>query len=255
MSAPSRPFDDIRRALAAAAEAADGPFPGTRLDPRRGRRSGVPEIVYAEPKPTDEVVASLQRLASLTGRALASRCRPETIDRIRETLEDTFQVTVEARARLVIVAMPGTTPPETGGRVGVIAAGSSDAPVAAEAALVAAEMGCAVTRIDDVGVAGLHRLVRPLERLVADGADAIVVAAGMDGALPSVVSGLVGVPVIGLPTSIGYGFGGDGVGALTTMLQTCAPGLTVVNIDNGVGAGATAALIANRVAAARAGAR
>jgi NCAIR mutase (PurE)-related protein len=255
VNGPSRPFDDIRRALASADEAADGQPAGTRLDPRRGRRSGVPEIVYAEPKPTEEVIASLRRLASLTGRALASRCRPETIDRIREALGAEFAVTAEVRARLVIVAMPGAVPPETGGRVGVIAAGSSDAPAAAEAALVAAEMGCAVTRIDDVGVAGLHRLVRPLEGLVAAGVDAIVVAAGMDGALPSVVSGLVGVPVIGLPTSVGYGFGGDGVGALTTMLQTCAPGLTVVNIDNGVGAGATAALIANRVAAARGGAR
>jgi NCAIR mutase (PurE)-related protein len=100
-------------------------------------------------------------------------------------------------------------------------------------------------------VAGLHRLVAPLEGFAAEGVDVIGVVAGMDGALPSVVAGLVDVPVIGLPTSIGYGFGGGGLGALTTMLQSCAPGLSVVNIDNGVGAGATAALIANRVGALR----
>jgi NCAIR mutase (PurE)-related protein len=103
----------------------------------------------------------------------------------------------------------------------------------------------------DVGVAGLHRLVGPLRDILEARVDAVVVAAGMDGALPSVVAGLVDVPVIGLPTSRGYGFGGKGVAALMSMLQTCVPGLTVVNIDNGIGAGASAARIANRVAAAR----
>ena len=112
-------------------------------------------------------------------------------------------------------------------------------------------MGCHVTRIYDVGVAGLHRLMEPLRNLLSNGVDVIIVAAGMDGALPSVVAGLVPVPVIGLPTSIGYGMGGKGVAALLSMLQTCVPGLSVVNIDNGVGAGSTAAIIANRVAQAR----
>jgi hypothetical protein len=159
---------------------------------------------------------------------------------------------VHEAARAVTVARPGAAAPATGGRIGVLSAGTSDVPVAAEAALMAREMGVAVDEVWDVGVAGLHRLVAPLERMMAAGVDALVVAAGMDGALPSVVAGLVAVPVIGLPTSVGYGFGGGGVGALTTMLQSCAPGLVVVNIDNGIGAGATAALIANRVAAARA---
>ncbi len=112
-------------------------------------------------------------------------------------------------------------------------------------------MGATVLEAWDVGVAGLHRLVSPLERFAAAEVDVIVVAAGMDGALPSVVAGLVDVPVIGLPTSVGYGLGAGGVGALTTMLQSCAPGLVVVNIDNGIGAGSTAALIANRSAAGR----
>jgi len=113
-------------------------------------------------------------------------------------------------------------------------------------------MGCDVHPVYDVGVAGIHRLFAPLETLLVEiDVDVIIVAAGMDGALPSVVSGLVGVPVVGLPTSVGYGMGGGGHAALLSMLQTCAPGMSVVNIDNGVGAGAMAAMIANRVAGAR----
>jgi NCAIR mutase (PurE)-related protein len=130
-------------------------------------------------------------------------------------------------------------------------AGSSDIPVAAEAALVAREMGCEIATTWDVGVAGIHRLVRPLETLITWDPDVFVVAAGMDGILPTIVTGLVPQPVIGIPVSTGYGFGGEGTGALTTMLQSCSPGVTVVNIDNGVGAGITAARIANRCAAAR----
>ena len=112
-------------------------------------------------------------------------------------------------------------------------------------------MGCEVLTIYDVGVAGLHRLVAPLRRMLEDAVDVVIVAAGMDGALPSVIAGLVDVPVIGLPTSTGYGLGGRGIAALLGMLQTCVPGMTVVNIDNGIGAGASAARIANRLAAAR----
>jgi NCAIR mutase (PurE)-related protein len=134
----------------------------------------------------------------------------------------------------------------TGGRVAVISAGASDRPIAREASIMAEEMGCDVRHVDDVGVAGLHRLVRPLRELMTWNPHAIVVAAGMDGALPSVIAGLVPVPVIGLPVSVGYGYGGDGTGALMSMLQSCAPGLAVVNIDNGIGAGSMAALIANR---------
>jgi NCAIR mutase (PurE)-related protein len=162
-----------------------------------------------------------------------------------------YTIRVHESARAVVINMPDFVASHTGGHVGVISAGTSDIPVAAEAALVAKEMGCRVTCIYDVGVAGLHRLIEPLRNLLSNDVDVIIVAAGMDGALPSVVAGIVPVPVIGLPTSIGYGFGGNGIAALLSMLQTCAPGLSVVNIDNGVGAGITAALIANRVAQAR----
>ena len=251
-----RPFDDLRRALGAM-EQADGEYPladgAVRLDPRRRHRTGVPEVIHAEHKATDLVVMAMQRMADSNGRALASRCPVETATALVEALSDRYEVMVHRQARAVVVAKRGMAVEPTGGRIAVLGAGTSDLPVAAEATLMAREMGATVDEVWDVGVAGLHRLVGPLERLIAAGVDVFIVAAGMDGALPSVVAGLVPLPVIGLPTSVGYGFGGGGVGAMTTMLQSCAPGLVVVNIDNGIGAGATAALIANRVALARAG--
>jgi hypothetical protein len=133
----------------------------------------------------------------------------------------------------------------------VLAAGTSDIPAAEEAKVTAEVMGCQVLAYYDVGIAGIHRLMEPLRETLVQDVSAIVVVAGMEGALPSVVRGLVPVPVIGVPTSTGYGYGGKGEAALMTMLQSCAPGLTVVNIDNGFGAGATAALIANGVAQAK----
>ena len=215
-----------------------------------------PEIIYAKSKPPELVAESLADLARQTGRAIATRCPAATTTYVIETLSSLseFEITNLIESSAIVVAKRGVVPQITGGRIAVIAAGSSDAPVASEAALIAREMGCRVAEVRDVGVAGLHRLVVPLEGVVASGVDVIVVVAGMDGALPSVIAGLVAVPVIGIPTSTGYGFGGDGTAALMSMLQSCAPGLTVVNIDNGVGGGATAALIANRVAAARIGA-
>jgi NCAIR mutase (PurE)-related protein len=220
-----------------------------RPDPARERRKGVPEVIFAETKTTPQVIAMAHSLLEGSGRAIISRIRPETLAALRQEFrESTLRVREASRA--LVIYRPGYTPEHTGGRVGVLSAGTSDVPVAEEAALIAEEMGCRVTCIYDVGVAGLHRLLEPLRDLLASGVDVLIVAAGMDGALPSVVAGLVPVPVIGLPTSVGYGLGGNGVAALLSMLQTCAPGLSVVNIDNGIGAGSTAALIANRVALA-----
>lgn len=191
-----------------------------------------------------------QGLLTGTGRAIISRLQPEAVVPVQLAFQE-CTIHIREAARAMVIYSPAYTKVLTGGYVGVISAGTSDIPVAEEAVLVAEEMGCRVTCIYDVGVAGLHRLLRPLRDLLAEDVDAIIVAAGMDGALPSVVAGLVPVPVIGLPTSIGYGLGGKGVAALLSMLQTCVPGMSVVNIDNGVGAGITAALIANRVAHAR----
>ncbi|MEA2597349.1 MAG: pyridinium-3,5-biscarboxylic acid mononucleotide synthase [Thermomicrobiales bacterium] len=246
-----RPFDAVRRALHDISHELNSDSQPTRLDPRREARTGIPEFIFARSKPAAEVVASLAALARQTGRAIATRCPEMTLTAVQGDLAGDFDVLIQNEASAVVVAARGSTPPQKGGRVAVITAGSSDAPVAAEAAFIAREMGATVYEVRDVGVAGLHRLVEPLERVVEQGVDAIVVVAGMDGALPSVVTGLVAVPVIGVPTSTGYGFGGEGTAALMTMLQSCAPGLVVVNIDNGVGAGATAALIANRAAGAR----
>ncbi len=226
------------------------PIIETRADPRREQRKGVPEIVFGESKDVAQIIAMVQELLAESGRAIISRVRPEMIAPLQMTFQG-YTLRVAERARALVIYRPGYLRPSTGGHVGVIGAGTSDIPVAEEATLIAEEMGCQVTRIYDVGVAGLHRLMEPLRELLAADADVIIVAAGMDGALPSVVAGLVPVPVIGLPTSIGYGMGGKGLAALLSMLQTCAPGLSVVNIDNGVGAGITAALIANRVAHAR----
>ncbi len=225
------------------------------VDPQRQSRKGVPEIVYAAGKSPALTLAAVQKLLDdgPTGRVLVSRASPETTDTLRAALEP-HGITIIASAggeTLLTMRSDAAAPVQTGGIVGVLTAGASDAPVADEAAWVAQEMGCRIVRADDVGVAGLHRLEGPLRNLREQQADVVIVVAGMDGALPSVVSGLVDIPVIGLPTSIGYGLGGGGVAALLSMLQTCAPGLAVVNIDNGVGAGATAALMANRVAAAR----
>jgi NCAIR mutase (PurE)-related protein len=221
-----------------------------RPDFGRATRKGIPEIVLAATKSDEQVVAIASAFVERTGRALVSRLRPGTAAVLAEHLP-TCRMDVRAGGRIAAIHAREYVVPRTGGRVGVLTAGTSDVPVAEEARLVAEEMGCQVTTLYDVGVAGLHRLLGPLQDLLDEGVDALVVAAGMDGALPSVVAGLAPVPVIGVPTSIGYGVGGRGRAALLSMLQTCAPGLTVVNVDNGVGAGASAALIANRVAAAR----
>jgi NCAIR mutase (PurE)-related protein len=222
----------------------------TRPDPGREQRKGVPEVVFGETKENAQIISMAQGLLAGTGRAIISRMRPDSFAIVQDAFRE-YSVSTRESARAMVIYAPGYVRKSTGGRVGVISAGTSDVPVAEESALIAEEMGCRVTCIYDVGVAGLHRLVAPLHNLLADGVDVIIVAAGMDGALPSVVAGLVPVPVIGLPTSIGYGLGGKGIAALLAMLQTCAPGLSVVNIDNGIGAGITAALIANRVAQAR----
>jgi pyridinium-3,5-biscarboxylic acid mononucleotide synthase len=222
-----------------------------RLDPERQARSGVPEVVLAEYKTPAQTLAIAQRLLEQPGRVLLSRVPAATWQLLEAQLSD-GPVWRRYGERTLLLVRPGAEIQPSGGVVGLLAAGTSDLPTAEEAAAVCELLGCEVLRAYDVGVAGLHRLFDPLHRMLARPVDAIIVAAGMDGALPSVVAGLVDVPVIGLPTAIGYGLGGQGLGALYTMLQSCAPGLAVVNIDNGVGAGAMAALIANRVARVRA---
>ena len=222
----------------------------SNLDHDRVRRTGIPEAVFAESKSVEQIAAALTAFVARTGFGLATRVRSTDIHSILQLLGPGVRTEWNDVGRILVVRKDGFDIPPTGGRIAVLAAGTSDAPAAEEARVTAETMGCAVTAFFDVGIAGIHRLLKPVETILKDEISVAVVVAGMEGALPSVVRGLVPIPVIGVPTSIGYGYGGRGEGALMTMLQSCSPGLTVVNIDNGFGAGATAALIANRVAVA-----
>jgi NCAIR mutase (PurE)-related protein len=216
------------------------------LDVSRAARKGVPEVVYAEGKTVEQVVAITRRLLAHHAVVLCSRVSEEQAAALAEGVDGAIEH--DPRSRVVVARRTGEPQREERGAVGVLAAGTSDVGVAGEAVAMVRAMDVAAVTAFDVGVAGLHRLSAPLDQLRAAGVGAVVVAAGMEGALPSVVAGLVAVPVIGLPTSSGYGFGGRGEAALMGMLQSCSPGLAVVNIDNGIGAGATAALIARAAA-------
>ncbi len=216
-----------------------------RLDHHRAIRQGMPEVVFCQGKSVEQVVDLVERLAAEGGPVLSTRATPEMAAAIRARVPGAIHDPV---GRTIVVPDPHASPPRAG--VLVLTAGTADIPVAQEAATTAEAMGNEVERIFDVGVAGLHRLLDRLGRL--RGAHVIVVVAGMDGALPSVVGGLVDVPVIAVPTSVGYGASFGGVAALLTMLNACAPGVAVVNIDNGFGAGFMDGLI-NRVAASRDG--
>lgn len=217
------------------------------LDTGRRARKGVPEIVYASgksPEQTARICAAM--LGDSPGdrrRVIVSGATEEVEAALREALPE---APLKRSGRSVVVGSGSPRP--SGGRVAAMSAGTSDMPALEEAVAVAEEMGVETRTFHDVGVAGIHRLVAPLEEINAFDPDCLIVAAGMEGALPTVVCALVGVPVVGLPTSTGYGLGGDGTAAILGMLQTCSPGLCVVNVDNGVGAGATAALVANRAA-------
>jgi NCAIR mutase (PurE)-related protein len=205
------------------------------VDTHRALRTGDPEVVYGAGKTTSQVLEVVGRLMG-DRPVLVTRAPPETVQALESSYED---VLVDGQTVAV-----GPLP-EPHGCVAVLAAGTSDGPVAAEAALTARAFGAGVERVDDVGVAGLHRLLAA--RSVLDRADCLVVVAGMEGALPSVVGGLVGTPMVAVPTSIGYGASFGGIAALLAMLNACAPGIAVVNIDNGFGAGVFAARVARRL--------
>jgi pyridinium-3,5-biscarboxylic acid mononucleotide synthase len=212
-----------------------------RIDTDRLRRRGMPEVIFCPGKTPQQVTAIVQTLADAGQNVLATRITPEQTAAVRRAFP---AAVLHETARLL--TLDATPLPAPRGCVCVVSAGTSDIPVAEEAGLTAERLGAAVERIYDVGVAGLHRVLRHLD--VLRGARAIVVVAGMEGALPSVVGGLVDTPVIAVPTSIGYGASFRGVAALLGMLNTCVPGVGVVNIDNGFGAGVLAAMI-NRGAA------
>jgi NCAIR mutase (PurE)-related protein len=206
-----------------------------RVDLHRSLRHGVPEAVFCQGKTPEQVVAIVRRLAESHDNILATRAEPAVIEALTGA---GLECAVHAEARLVVVKPLAH---EGVGLIMVVSAGTSDLPVAEEAAVTAEAFGNAVGRLPDVGVAGLHRLMAASEHLA--GAAVVIVVAGMEGALPSVVGGLVRAPVIAVPTSVGYGASFGGLAALLGMLNSCAAGVTVVNIDNGFGAAAAASRI------------
>jgi NCAIR mutase (PurE)-related protein len=208
----------------------------TRLDNHRAVRTGFPEVVFCEGKPTSRVAQIASTILSHGDVLLATRANAEQFSAVREVAVDAEW---HEDARLITVDRREIPPRE--GHVVVATGGTADIPVAEEAAICAEIMGCKVTRLFDVGVAGVHRLLAHADLLRS--ARAIVAVAGMEGALPSLVAGLVDVPVIAVPTSVGYGANFGGVAALLTMLNSCAGGIGVVNIDNGYGAAVLAARI------------
>lgn len=207
-----------------------------KLDHHRALRTGFPEVIFCQGKTPEQVARIFTELARRNDTVLGTRATAEMAAATVAAVPDAVYHEVP---RCLVLQRGPAIPGKPG--VAVLSAGTADLPVAEEAALTAALMGSGVDRIFDVGVAGLHRLLAHMDRIRA--ANTIVVAAGMEGALPSVVGGLVDVPVIAVPTSIGYGASFNGVAALLGMLNSCATGVAVVNIDNGFGAGVLAAMI------------
>ncbi|HVF88409.1 MAG TPA: nickel pincer cofactor biosynthesis protein LarB [Pyrinomonadaceae bacterium] len=212
----------------------------TRVDHSRATRQGFPEVVFGAGKTRRQVVEIVERLIARAPNVLVTRTDEDTFGEVRNIATD-----AEWHAAARMIRIRRDLEDRGAGEIAIVTAGTSDIPVAEEAALTAETMGNRVSRIWDAGVAGIHRILAERERLRE--ARVVVVAAGMEGALPSVVGGLVSVPVIAVPTSIGYGASFGGVAALLGMLNSCASNVTVVNIDNGFGAGFVASLINRKV--------
>jgi NCAIR mutase (PurE)-related protein len=218
------------------------------IDSHRELRKGVPEVILAEGKDTKHLTEIVSKMLDSRGRSIISRCNSQQIDVIKDAIPGDVDLQIFDDARMVVVKKKDFVVSFTGGKVGLITAGTSDIAVAQEAKIICESMGCKVITSYDIGVAGIHRLIVPLKNMIKEDVDVLVVVAGREGALASVVAGMVDVPVIAVPTSNSYGLGEKGVSTLMAMIQSCSLGLAVVNIDSGVAAGAVATLIANRAA-------
>lgn len=221
-----------------------------KLDIFRKTRTGVPEVIYAQSKPSQMLLDIIKAFLKSKKFAIVSRYNDEQNDLIIKNFQDNsdYDLEINDLGKIIIVKEKSYEFKKEGGIIGIITAGSSDIPVAEQAKVIATTMGCETISSYDIGIAGIHRIFNPLSDMIKKGVHMIIVCAGMEGTLPGVVAALVDLPVIGVPISSGYGLGEKGEGALITMLQSCSPGLVVVNIDNGFGAGASAALIANKIA-------
>ena len=221
-----------------------------KLDVGREIRRNAPEIIFAEGKTDEDLVAICTRMLEKNGRVIMTRLTRAQMDQLTKKFSD-YHITRFSHAKALVARKMDHPRLRTGGKVGVLTAGTVDLAVAEEATMIAQEMGCETFLEADAGVAGIHRLVQPLKSMLENDVDCLIVVAGREGALPTVVAGLVDIPLIAVPASSGYGYGGAGEAALMAMLQACSLGLAVVNIDSGVAAGVVAAQIANRVARAR----
>ena len=217
-----------------------------KIDLGREVRKGIPEVVFAERKENSEIKKIIKNVLKKRNSIVISRIPKENYQDIcNYCKKNDFKLSVGQNCTTILVYKKPIK--KTNGKVGIITAGTSDIGIAEESRLMCESMSCNCITSYDVGIAGLHRIFPVLKEFVKSGVDAIIVVAGMEGALASVVSSTVNVPIIGVPTSIGYGYGEKGVAALAAMLQSCSLGLTVVNIDNGIGAGAAAAKIVNQI--------
>jgi pyridinium-3,5-biscarboxylic acid mononucleotide synthase len=220
-----------------------------KLDIGREIRRGVPEVIFAEGKDYRDVVQIIFSVLKRNGMAIISRLIRRDIPKLCNLLKKrNYYVEVGVKSTTLLVSSSEYIEKKSSPKIGILSAGTSDIGVAEEARLIAKAMGCSAVVNYDVGIAGIHRLFPALQQMISENVNAIVVVAGMEGALASVVASLVDIPVVGVPTSVGYGFGSGGLAALASMLQSCTVGLAVVNIDNGIGAGAFAASIAKRIA-------
>jgi len=217
-----------------------------QIDTGRKNRKGIPEIILAERKQLLDLKKIIKKTLSKNNDVLVSRIKQKDYTKILEFAKKNKYKIKNGKNTTALLIYKNKIK-KLGGKIGIIAAGTSDIGVGEEAKLVCESMNCECVCSYDVGIAGLHRIFPVLKQFIESEVDVIIVVAGMEGALASIVSSIADVPVIGVPTSIGYGYGEKGVAALASMLQSCSLGLTVVNIDNGVGAGAAAANIANRI--------
>jgi pyridinium-3,5-biscarboxylic acid mononucleotide synthase len=211
------------------------------IDHHRSLRKGFPEVIFGEGKTPEQIIGIMEKITSQENVLLATRVHPETAEKILSIFPD---ASYDTDSRMIVWEKPGAIKAESKGTILVISAGTLDIPVAKEAFITATAMGNRVESVFDVGVSGIHRLFAYKEKIEA--ASVLVVAAGMEGALPSVVAGITSRPVIAVPTSVGYGASFGGVAALLAMLNSCSSNVAVVNIDNGFGAGYMASII-NRV--------
>lgn len=216
-----------------------------KIDINRRKRRGIPEVIFAESKETDEIKKIVKKTLEKTNSVMVSRIKKNDFPKIK-AFAKRLKIKIKTGKNSSTLLLYKNAIKQHGGRVGILTAGTSDIGVAEEARLMCEAMNCKCITSYDVGVAGIQRIFPILKKMIKEDVDCIIVAAGMEGALATLVATMVDIPIIGIPTSVGYGYGEKGIAALASMLQSCSLGLSVVNIDNGIAAGGIAANIANR---------